>query len=135
MTSGKQRRREIKSARTARARKKGPAPGAGISVTLGTAPCNPALLAPNHSCSDPSFVQCGYYRDLPFRCRDCGRREVWTATRQKWWYEVAKGDVWTTALRCNSCRRKERERRAEARRVHLEGVAAKASQRGEQVDR
>ena len=126
MKSGKQRRADIKNHRRARAleisrareRRRRP----DIS---GTAPCNPQALAPKPGWSDPLFVICGYYRDTLFKCRDCGKSEVWTATQQKWWYEVAKGDVWTTARRCRSCRRAERERKAEARRIHLEGIARK----------
>jgi hypothetical protein len=100
-------------------------------VTANTAPCNASLLAPNSSYSEPPFVHRGYYCDILFKCHDCGKQEVWSATRQKWWYEVAKGDVWTTAVRCNTCRHKERERKAEARRIHLEGVAKKQKQRAE----
>jgi hypothetical protein len=91
---------------------------------------NAAALAPNNSYGVPDFVQRGYYVDRSFRCKSCGKEEVWTATRQKWWYEVAKGFVYSTAVRCRACRRRERDRRAEARRVHLEGVARKARQGG-----
>lgn len=82
-------------------------------------------LAPNNSYSDPEFLPRGYYKDKTFTCRDCGKEEIWTASQQKWWYEIAKGDVFTQASRCRSCRRRERERRNEARRVHLEGLALK----------
>jgi hypothetical protein len=88
-------------------------------------PVNEKLLAPNNSYGTPGFVRRGYYVDTPFRCGDCGKEEVWTGTQQKWCYEVAKGFVYSTAIRCRACRRKERERRAEARRVHLEGLARK----------
>lgn len=88
-------------------------------------PVNAALLAPNNSYGVAEFVQRGYYVDRPFRCQDCGKEETWTGAQQKWWYEVAKGFVHTTAIRCRLCRRKERGRREEARRVHLAGVAAK----------
>jgi putative zinc ribbon protein len=135
MKSGKQKRIEIKNARKKRAQKKYERKH-GIKrkeVTANTAPCNASLLAPNRSYSDPPFVHRGYYCDILFKCHDCRKQEVWSATRQKWWYEVAKGDVWTTAVRCNSCRRKERERRAEARKIHLEGIARKEMQRAEQA--
>lgn len=75
--------------------------------------------------SHPEFVERGYYEDEPFICRDCGKAEVWTASQQKWWFEVAKGAQFTRASRCRNCRRRERERRNEARRIHLEGLAAK----------
>jgi hypothetical protein len=68
---------------------------------------------PNHSYSGKPL----YYRDVEFDCADCGRHEVWTATQQKWWYEVAKGSLYTTAKRCRACRavvRAAKERQREA---------------------
>lgn len=55
-----------------------------------TVPVNEQLLAPNNSYGAPDFVTRGFYVDRPFRCKDCGKDQVWTATQQKWWYEVAK---------------------------------------------
>ncbi|MGI8978882.1 MAG: zinc-ribbon domain containing protein [Pirellulaceae bacterium] len=46
-----------------------------------------------------------YYEDLEFTCTDCGREETWTARQQQWWYEVAKGSIYSTAVRCRACRR------------------------------
>ena len=66
-----------------------------------------------------------FYIDSPFECRDCGSHELWTAKQQKWWYEIAKGPIDSVAIRCRPCRNKERARKAEARRVHLEGLAQK----------
>ena len=86
---------------------------------------NAENLAPTGSYSTPDFVERGFYVDKPFVCKACGKQEVWSAGQQKWWYETAKGDVWTTATRCLACRRKERERRNDARRVHLDGLAKK----------
>jgi len=94
-------------------------------VGADTAPCNLTLLAAHNSYGTPDFVARGYYIDKEFVCIGCKSHELWRATQQKWWYEVAKGDVWTTARRCRSCRRAQRDRRSEARRVHLEGVARK----------
>jgi len=45
-----------------------------------------------------------FYEDKPFKCKDCGAREIWTAKRQKWWYEEAGGDLETTAVLCRKCR-------------------------------
>jgi len=84
---------------------------------------NPANLRETNSYSTPDFVERGYYLDRPFRCKDCGVAQVWTATQQKWWYEWAKGDVWTVAVRCRPCRRRERERKGVARMVAAEGKA------------
>jgi hypothetical protein len=94
-----------------------------IGPTTETAPCNTAQLAPYNSYGQPAFVASGYYIDQPFTCMGCGKEEVWRATQQKWWYEVAKGDVNTTAIRCCACRRAKREASAASRKVHLEGLA------------
>lgn len=91
----------------------------------GRAVVNMERLAPNRSLDTPGFVKRGYYEDEPFRCQDCGAPQLWTARQQKWWYEVAQGDVFTNATRCWPCRRRERERREAARRVHLEGLTKK----------
>lgn len=48
------------------------------------------------------------YRDTEFNCRDCGRKETWTAKQQQWWYEVAKGSIYSGARRCRDCRRIDR---------------------------
>jgi len=50
---------------------------------------------------------------------------VWPAERQKWWYEVAKANISAVAVLCRSCREVKKAKRAEARRVHLEGLAKK----------
>lgn len=85
-------------------------------VPVESAPVNPELLAPNNSYGAPAFVARGYYVDTPFKCVDCGVDQVWTATQQKWWYEVAKGYPYSHAKRCRACRRTKRETKAEARR-------------------
>ena len=66
-----------------------------------------------------------FYVDKVVVCRQCGTEEVWPAERQKWWYEVAKGNIFTQAVLCSSCRRVDKDRKAEARRVHLDGLARK----------
>ena len=113
MKSGKQRRKEREQARLLAAKR-----SEGVAV-------NVEKLAPNNSYDVPDFVKRGYYVDKPFVCQGCGLNQVWTATQQKWWYEVAQGYVYSTAKLCRSCRRRERDRRAEARRVHLDGIARK----------
>ncbi len=128
MKSNKQRRQEIKAQRLRRAerqiqiRRVNARP---FNRPVGTEPVTPALLRCNNSYGIPDFVQRGYYQDRPFRCKDCGIEEVWTAAQQRWWYEVAQGDVWTVAVRCRPCRQRERERKAEAQRIHGEGLAVK----------
>jgi Probable zinc-ribbon domain len=130
MKSGKQRRREIIAKRKKRAVKRA-AMASAVEFKAAPykfVPVNEQLLAPNNSYGAPDFVRRGYYTDIPFRCVDCGKEEIWTGTQQKWWYETAKGFVYSTAIRCRACRRKERDRSAEARRVHLEGMARKKQQ-------
>ena len=134
MKSGKQRRAELKTKRKQRKTKQQllttrPQP---TPRPLGTAPVNEDLLAPYKSYGAPGYVMRGYYQDIPFRCQGCGKEETWTAAQQKWWYEVAKGYVYSSAKLCRPCRKKAQARRAEARRVHLEGVARKkAAHRGD----
>lgn len=144
MKSGKQRRQEIKAKRTKRkdlARaaaqrlaQEAEAKQAQIARIAAASASNGvwvdmAALGPNGSLDIPDFVQRGYYVDTPFTCKDCGKTEVWTASQQKWWYEVAKGGVWTIAQRCRPCRQRERKRREQARKNHLEGLARKQATR------
>jgi predicted RNA-binding Zn-ribbon protein involved in translation (DUF1610 family) len=46
-----------------------------------------------------------FYIDRPFKCRDCGKEEMWRAVDQKWYYEEAKGHIDAQAVRCNACRK------------------------------
>ncbi len=66
-----------------------------------------------------------FYVDKVVECRECKKEEVWPAERQKWWYQVAKGNINSQAVLCRSCRAAEKARKEEARRVHLEGVERK----------
>ena len=129
MKSNKQRRTEILAHRRERAEKIVSAQAQDprmLDLPDGeSAPCNPKLLAPSNSYGVPPFVARGYYIDAAFQCAGCEKQEVWRATQQKWWYEVAKGNVESRAKLCSTCRRIERERRSESRRVHLEGMANK----------
>jgi hypothetical protein len=131
MKSNRQRRAELRDRRAKReakleARGKGE-PAIRHATAHGLVPVDEGLLAPSNSYGVPKYVERGYYLDVPFTCHECGKDEIWTATQQKWWYEVAKGYVYSTATRCRECRRRERERRAEARRIHFEGIEAKAN--------
>jgi hypothetical protein len=71
-----------------------------------------------------------FYIDRVVVCRQCGKEEVWPAARQKWWYEVAKGNINTEAVLCRACRKAEQTRRETARRQRLDGLA-RTRQRGE----
>jgi hypothetical protein len=134
MKSGKQRRAELKAKRRSRAAASTAAKAAAKErkrlATLAAkeregVAVNVANLAPYSSFGVPEFVERGYYVEKEFQCQGCGSEEIWTAAQQKWWYEVAKGHVYSTAKLCRACRRRERDRRAEARRVHVEGAARK----------
>lgn len=46
-----------------------------------------------------------YYIDQPFICRKCGKREIWKARDQKWYYEEAKGHIDAIAVECHDCRK------------------------------
>lgn len=133
MKSGKQRRIELKAHKKARKTKlenqKLAAREAEKLAALERAGSHGGVivdltaLAPNNSHGEPDFVKRKYYLDQPFNCAGCNSQEVWTAAQQKWWYEVAKGGLFTIAKFCRNCRRQEQARRAEARRIHLEGIA------------
>ena len=56
---------------------------------------------PNNSYGAPVL----FYIDKPFACIGCGKNEIWTAQQQQWYYEVAKGSLYATAVRCRSCRK------------------------------
>ena len=45
-----------------------------------------------------------FYLDLPFTCRKCGKKEIWKARDQKWYYEEAKGHIDARAVECHDCR-------------------------------
>jgi hypothetical protein len=78
-----------------------------IATARGVA-VDPTALVPYNSYSQPDFVKRGYYVDKPFVCQDCGLSQTWTAAQQKWWYEVAKGVVFSTATHCRACRQRRR---------------------------
>jgi hypothetical protein len=91
----------------------------------GAVAVNEALLAPYNSYGAPDYVTRGYYIDIPFYCANCGKEQIWKAAQQKWWYEVAKGYVYSTAKLCRNCRRNEQMRKAKARQTHLNGLTSK----------
>ncbi|WP_300451714.1 zinc-ribbon domain containing protein [Accumulibacter sp.] len=86
-----------------------------------TVPVSPERLAELPWPGAPDFIRRGYYEDLPFVCVDCGAACIWFAQRQKWWYEVADGDLASTARRCAACRARARERRRLARQQTFAG--------------
>lgn len=139
MTSNKQKRAALKARKAQRveaerlaARRdlaQRRADGIAAGLKRGELPVNPAKLAPSGSYDDPDFVKRGTYRPRPFVCAGCGAAEVWTPRQQKWWYEIALGDRFSGPKFCRACRARERARKAEARRIHLEGLARKAAEK------
>jgi hypothetical protein len=113
MKSGRQRREEIKARRRERAALLHALDRCAPLHELppGTVAADPEQLAHNNTYGLLPL----FYADRPFSCRDCGAHELWTAKQQKWWYEVAKGRIDSTAVRCRPCRIKERARVADAR--------------------
>ncbi len=101
MKSGKQRRPEIKDKR----RKK--AESFNIDTTLVIRLLPKGAVRADHielSHNNAYGLLPLFYMDKAFVCRDCGSKELWTAKQQKWWYEIAKGDITTTTVRCRKCR-------------------------------
>ncbi|WP_373565869.1 zinc-ribbon domain containing protein [Microbulbifer okhotskensis] len=73
------------------------------------------------------------YVDVPlhhlgpdFKCKDCGSDKVWAAKQQRWWYEIAKGDFETSAVRCWPCRTLRNKARAEQK-AHMIELTKKES--------
>lgn len=126
MKSGKQRKSEIKADRIhAAARREVAARLFLAKMPLGAVAADATRMMPNNSYASPPQ----FYVDYAFDCRDCKSPEIWMAAQQKWWFEVAKGEMGTRAVRCRSCRFIERARAAEARRVSLLGLERKLALR------
>ncbi len=133
MKSNKQRRKEIQQKRIARAEKLKrelsntvPPYALGLEGDVTAALSGVVASDKNELTHNTSYaIQPDYYLDKAFTCIDCKSREVWTAKQQKWWYEIAKGDINSTAVRCRPCRKIKQAIKAEARRIHLEGLERK----------
>jgi len=95
--SSKQRRAELKVRRKVRPQKRAAKLKADLlafripPLRDGSAPVKKEWCVLAGSYRVPEFIDRGYYLDQEFVCKDCGKHEVWTATQQKWWYEVAGG--------------------------------------------
>jgi hypothetical protein len=131
MKSNKQHRKEIKLKRLARAKKlkkelDGTMPPYAMGDPESQRKAGIVFADPNELKHNNTYgILPTYYLDKPFTCVDCGSEEAWTAKQQKWWYEIAKGNINSTAIRCRPCRNIKQELKAEARRIHLEGIARK----------
>jgi len=122
MKSGKQRRAEIKARRIQRAARSNIDCFTPVRVLpVGAVAADPQQLLHNNTYGQLPL----FYVDRAFSCRDCNRAEVWTAKQQKWWYEIAKGNIYSQAVRCRPCRRIEQARVEAARIVAQAGLAQK----------
>jgi hypothetical protein len=122
MKSNKQRRLEIKTRRRKRAQVLKASPyGIYNYRPLIYIEADPLELGHN------SYYQAlpSYYADRPFECRDCGANEIWKAASQKWWYEIAKGYIDSTAVHCRDCRIK-RKREKQQQELHMAIMAKQA---------
>ena len=125
MKSGKQKRLEIKAKRKKKALAleqslKGKSYEEAKQMSPGIVKANHEELVHNNTYGTLP----DYYADVVFQCRECGAESLWTAKAQKWWYEVAKGSIWSTASRCFSCRKARREAKAQQK-GHMEAMAKK----------
>jgi hypothetical protein len=80
----------------------------GVEIPPGAVVADHSQQVPWNSYSPPPK----YYVDIEFKCRDCGREEIWTAEQQKWYYEVAKGSLFGRPIRCRECRNKIKDQKA-----------------------
>jgi len=125
MKSGKQRRKEIKAKRLKRAEIhvnsiKNKTYDEARLGSLSVVEADHSELIHNNT----SGVLPPFYVDTPFVCRDCGITDLWTAKAQKWWYEIAKGSIYSTASRCSACR-KILNNKKELQKRHMEEMALK----------
>jgi Probable zinc-ribbon domain len=126
MKSNKQRRAEIMARREVNRSKKQNAPVAVFRPWGGVAVCMENLVRNNsYGFELHDFVARGFYVPKAFRCKDCNVEQVWTERAQKFWYETCKSDIFTTAIRCRSCRAQERARQEQARAESLPGLLEK----------
>ncbi len=82
----------------------------GRIQSAGDVPKDAILVDPDAISSRSAFPNIPiWYEDKAFVCKECRRREVWTARQQHWWYEVAKGEIESTAVLCRACRLRKRK--------------------------
>lgn len=131
MKSNKQRRKEIKLKRIVRAEKlrkelEGTLPPHALNYLEKAKKAGFVLADVDELQHNNTYGALpAYYLDKPFTCVDCASEEVWTAKQQKWWYEIAKCNINSTAIRCRPCRKRKQVIKAEARRIHMEGLERK----------
>ncbi|MEX0344276.1 MAG: zinc-ribbon domain containing protein [Rhizobiaceae bacterium] len=128
--SAKQRRQEIRADRLRKAQKASAGMQRSGLFPWEAAEARPPVgaIAADHQQLDHNNTYGplpAFYVDLAFVCAGCGSDELWTAKQQKWWYEIAKGDINSTAKYCRQCRNLRRQQRNSARAEHIRGLIAK----------
>jgi predicted RNA-binding Zn-ribbon protein involved in translation (DUF1610 family) len=118
MMSGKQRRKEIMAKRHERMQEQ-------VAINIYELPAPPGAVLTDREAlrhNNTYGLLPLFYTDYGFNCRDCGAEQIWTAKQQKWWYEIAQGNIGSIAVRCRPCRKKEQKRKEQARRIHLDAL-------------
>lgn len=108
--SGRQKKQQLKESRRVRREDSETALRAARFERDEVVAADQSRQAPNNSYSPPVV-----YEDQEFVCIDCGSEEVWPARQQKWWFEVAKGSIYSRANRCSACRATRRKQTATGR--------------------
>jgi len=112
-SSNKQKKTQLRLQTQARRRKRLAAEGRLVRGK--EIPRDAVAADPSKQSQSNSYSTKLYYVDKEFTCVRCGVAEVWTATQQKWYYEVARGSIYGEAKRCRGCRRRRREELARQR--------------------
>ncbi|MBB3169452.1 zinc-ribbon domain containing protein [Simiduia aestuariiviva] len=127
MKSNKKRKAEIVAARTKKSEKN----SAYINPYREPVPDWAVRVNPDEIVYHSLFMDIPlFYLDREFNCKKCGKTEIWTAERQKWWYEVAKGSFETTAAVCRECRDKKKAY-VDQQKAHLEELKKKKPHQNE----
>ena len=83
-----------------------------LSLTLVQQQNHPSAVPADHRNLSHINTYCGlpeFYLDQPFTCRKCGKREIWRAKDQKWYFEEAKGHIDARAVECHDCRKAKKQ--------------------------
>jgi hypothetical protein len=109
MTRRKRKQQRLEDARLERAKA---LEGIDPRNELVVPPPGAVMADPEQLCHNNTYAAFPrFYIDRVVVCRQCGKEEVWPAARQKWWYEVAKGNINTEAVLCRACRKAEQTER------------------------
>ncbi len=129
--SGKMRRLEIKAMRIEKALQSQDVEFASLQKwserkAMAKKPAGAIWADPAHMVSVSAYpVMPLYYADKAFTCARCGQNQLWTAKQQKWWYEIAQGELQSTAKHCRPCRHAMRAEKNKAKATHYTGLIAK----------